>query len=223
MLEKVLEINESLAKPVAIDTLTAGIDTVTSSVKSCLYLLAKNQEKQEKLRKEISRILPQKDSPLTSDSMKNLPYLRAVIKEVFRIHSPTAGNSRELQTDTVLQGYSIPKGTSVAFPNTALCRSESHFHRAHEFLPERWLRDDSHLSEGCKHAKDSHPFVYLPFGFGSRSCVGRRFAEMEIMIFLIRMVREFNIEWHHPDMEVRSTLVDCLVGDAKFRLIETKT
>lgn len=191
-------------------------------MKSILYLLAKNQRKQEKLRHEIINALPQKNSEITIETIKHLPYLRAVIKESLRIFPPTPGNSRELRTDTTLQGYKVPKGTNIAFPNTALARSENIFHRAAEFLPERWLRDGSHVEEGCKHANESHPFVYLPFGFGPRSCVGKRFAELEIMIFLIRMVREFEIEWHHPDMEMRTTLVDCLVGDAKFRLNETK-
>ncbi|XP_063709935.1 cytochrome P450 CYP12A2-like [Culicoides brevitarsis] len=222
LLEKVLDINESLAKSVAVDTLAAGVDTVTAASKAVLYLLAKNKSKQDKLREEILTILPNKDSLLTSSSLKNLPYLRAVIKESLRIYPPTPGNARQLQTDTILQGYLVPKGTSIAFPNTALSRSEEQFHRATEFLPERWLRNDSHIAEGCKHAKESHPFVYMPFGFGSRSCVGRRFAEMELMVFVIRMLREFHVEWHHADLQPRTTLVDSLVGEARFRLIETQ-
>uniref|UniRef100_A0A336M4C2 CSON005232 protein n=1 Tax=Culicoides sonorensis TaxID=179676 RepID=A0A336M4C2_CULSO len=222
ILEKVLEVNEALALPVAIDILGAGIETVTSSLKSVLYLLAKNKSKQEKLRNEIISAMPTKNSPITASMIKHTPYLRSLIKETLRIYPPAPGNTRILKSDIVLQGYKIPKGTNIAFPNAALSRSEAHFHRANQFIPERWMRDMSNEDEGCKHAKETHPFVYSPFGFGSRSCVGKRFAELEMMIFIIRFVREFEFEWHHPDMEVQSTIVDILVGDMKFKLIESK-
>lgn len=38
------------------------------------------------------------------------------------------------------------------------------------------------------------------------------------MIFVMRFIREFNLEWHHKDLKVRSTLIENLVGDAKFKL-----
>lgn len=55
--------------------------------------------------------------------------------------------------------------------------------RAEEFMPERFLKD---TETGCPNSKDIHPFLLLPFGFGKRSCVGKRFAEMEIEILTMR-------------------------------------
>ncbi|GLH07260.1 probable cytochrome P450 301a1, mitochondrial, partial [Gryllus bimaculatus] len=54
-----------------------------------------------------------------------------------------------------------------------------HFPRPLSFEPERWLR-------GGAHAHTAHPFVSLPFGFGPRTCVGRRFAEMEVQVLLAK-------------------------------------
>lgn len=60
-----------------------------------------------------------------------------------------------------------PAGTSAqAFP------------RALEFLPERWLR-----GEGDR----IHSYASLPFGIGTRMCIGKRFAEMEIYTLLARV------------------------------------
>lgn len=55
-----------------------------------------------------------------------------------------------------------------------------------EFIPERWIKGDPRYDETKMTGNNS--FVYLPFGFGPRSCIGRRFAEMEIFIMLTRYV-----------------------------------
>lgn len=80
-----------------------------------LYLLAKNPEKQQKLREEIMRILPDKDENLTTESLNNIPYLRACLKETNRLRPILLGNLRSAGYDLVLKGYQIPKGVSIKF------------------------------------------------------------------------------------------------------------
>lgn len=58
------------------------------------------------------------------------------------------------------------------------------FPNAANFIPERWLKEGN--DSGCPSAKTAHPFVYLPFGFGPRMCVGRRLAELETYAFIAR-------------------------------------
>lgn len=53
-----------------------------------------------------------------------------------------------------------------------------HFTDADKFVPERWLRENAN--------KLPNPFIHLPFGFGPRSCIGRRFAELELEVILAR-------------------------------------
>lgn len=112
VLEKLMKIDKHVAFVMVLDSLIAGIDTTTTGVVSVLYQLAKHPDKQEKLRKEILRILPEKSSKLTTNSMTSLPYLRAVIKEALRIQPPISANAREAGVDLVIQGYQIPKGVS---------------------------------------------------------------------------------------------------------------
>lgn len=59
-----------------------------------------------------------------------------------------------------------------------------YFPKTTEFIPERWIKDNTNVEYAM--AKGSNSFVYLPFGFGPRSCIGRRFAEMEIFVMLSR-------------------------------------
>ena len=68
---------------------------------------------------------------------------------------------------------------------------EEYFPRPSEFLPERWIKGDPLESH-------HHPFTLLPFGFGTRMCVGRRLAEMEMWQFTTKVLinlkcREVNI------------------------------
>lgn len=57
-----------------------------------LLCLAKNPEKQLKLREEILQVMPTKDTLLNESNTKHLPYLRAVIKEALRYYPNGTGS-----------------------------------------------------------------------------------------------------------------------------------
>lgn len=63
---------------------------------------------------------------------------------------------------------------------------DNYFPDPYKFEPERWLRNGD-LSD-IQSANKSHPFAYLPFGFGARSCIGKRIAEFEMQILTMRWV-----------------------------------
>lgn len=77
-----------------------------------LYYLAKNPEKQEKLRDEIKKLPLDEHGKLMPTSFLKAPYLRACLKEVMRLAPIVAGTARALEKDIVLKGYHIPKGVS---------------------------------------------------------------------------------------------------------------
>lgn len=72
-------------------------------------MLATNPKAQEKLREEIFTILPEKNSKFNEDFWKNIPYLRACIKETLRIHPVVPTGARATGRDVVLNGYQVPK------------------------------------------------------------------------------------------------------------------
>lgn len=144
-----------------------------------MYHLAKNPEKQAILRQEIASKLPEKNSKLSGQNMANMPYLRACIKESARLSPIALGNIRTLPHDVVMSGYRIPKGFEVATSNVTLMNDDSYYKDSAKFLPERWLKDADNAD-----IKGKHPYVFLPFGFGPRMCVGRRFAELEMEVLI---------------------------------------
>ncbi|KFB35468.1 cytochrome P450 CYP12F2 [Anopheles sinensis] len=217
VLEKLLKINKHVAVIMALDMLMAGVDTTSSGSMGILYCLAKNPDKQAKLRDELRTILPRKDSPLTAENMRNLPYLRACIKEGLRLFPPTSGNLRATGKNLVLQGYRIPEGTDLAMGTLVLQHDETFFKRAQDYLPERWLTErDADIPSG----KDSNPFIFLPFGFGSRSCIGKRLAMMEMEVITARLVRQYETRWNYEDFKTRATLINIPANPLRFELKE---
>ncbi|GAB0094259.1 Cytochrome P450 [Sergentomyia squamirostris] len=219
VLKKLLDVDPKVAVIMVTDSLFAGVDTTASLTFSVLYCLAKNPEKQEALRREILTILPEKSSKLTVENMANMPYLRACIKETLRVQPVTFGNFRTTNEDVVLKGYHIPKGTDILMAGQLIQKDETYFQNAKSFVPERWIRaPNSKIT--CPVNASSHPFAYIPFGFGTRMCIGRRFAEMEVESLVCRLVRNYKIEWHHPEPKIAGIGINMPVSPLKFRLIE---
>jgi hypothetical protein len=58
-----------------------------------------------------------------------------------------------------------------------------------QFIPERWIEDKQEI----------HPFAIRPFGHGPRMCIGKRFAELEIQLGIVKLLQNFRVEWASKD------------------------
>ncbi|XP_025830323.1 probable cytochrome P450 49a1 [Agrilus planipennis] len=221
ILERILKKTGSskTAAVLALDLLLVGVDTTSIAVASTLYQLAINPEKQEKLFKELNEALPDSDTAINEAALEKFHYLKACIKETLRMYPVIIGNGRSLTSDTIIEGYMVPKGTHVIFPHLVVSNITKYFKNPNEFLPGRWLKlKDS--DGGCKHAHKIHPFVSLPFGYGRRSCLGRRFAEIELQILLAKIFRKYKVEYHHEPFTYKITPTYVPEQPLKFRLIQ---
>ncbi|XP_023951078.2 cytochrome P450 CYP12A2 isoform X1 [Bicyclus anynana] len=206
VLEKLLEINEKVAVIMASDMLFAGVDTASNTMTGTLYLLAKNPDKQKKLREEI-----------LSEKEKR-PYLKACIKESMRMMPVVAGNLRVTTKEYNILGYKIPKGTHVSFVHQALSNMEKHFPEPEKYIPERWITEKTDpLFHG-----NAHPFAWNPFGFGVRMCIGRRIAELEIETFLAKVIENFEVEWFGPPLQTRPSSLNYTAGPYNFIFKDVK-
>lgn len=80
-----------------------------------MYRLAINPEQQEKLREEVLRLLPRKDSPINNDNFDDFTYFRACLKESMRLQPQLPVNLRAAGRNIVLDGYRIPKNVSAKY------------------------------------------------------------------------------------------------------------
>ncbi|XP_078365225.1 cytochrome P450 10-like [Oculina patagonica] len=194
-----------------VEILMAAVETTSNTSLWTLYMLAKNPDVQRQLYEEVSSVL-QPDELATPATLQKMPFLRGCIKETLRLFPVAWENARFLKEDIVIKGYRIPPNTMIRTPLYVMGRDPELFDDPLEYKPERWLRDDSHKPP-------YHPFATLPFGFGTRMCLGRRVAELEMHLLLSEVSRNFWIESLNevkpastgllkPDREVKLRLVD---------------
>lgn len=178
-----LELEDVVA--IMTDFLVAGVDTTSNSLYYLLYELGMNPHIQSRLFNEIQTVIGD-DKEVTSDHIEKMKYLKCVFKESMRLHSTVPANARILSQDITIDNYQIPKDTIMLFANSHITRSERYFKNAKVFDPSRWESS----SGQCM-----HPYAALPFGHGVRMCIGRRVAEQEIYLTLIKLVQAFRIEF----------------------------
>ena len=162
--------------------LMAAHDTTAITLTFLSYFLAKHPEWQEKVRQEVKDY----DTKLTDPtSLRSLTQLSLVIKETLRIHPPLTQVLRKLTKDMNIDGHDIPKDTVVACIMQMTQLDESIWTAPHSFDP---MRFDNSRKEDKK-----CPFSYAPFGAGQHHCIGYAFADMQIKLVMVKLLKRFEL------------------------------
>lgn len=197
---------------VLLDVVGAGVDTTANTTLWMLYNLGRNPHVQDKLYQEVESVVG-KDADVTSQSLAKLSYLKACLKETMRLHPVISANSRILDEDIELRGYHVPAGTFIVLENYCTARSEKYFEDPLEYKPERWLREQR---------EEAHAFASIPFGFGPRMCLGRRLAELEIYLFVCKLLQRFQIEYNQGPLEMYQKILMVPDKPVKIKLIDRR-
>ena len=192
------------------DALIAGVDTTGTTAAFLLLELAQHPDHQDILYKEITEII--QDGPITESMINKMKYLKACFQESIRLNPAIIGYSRTTHVDMVLEGYQIPKGTVVSYFIMNVMKDAKHFKEPEQFIPERWMR-------GCPQQHGAHPFATIPFAHGPRKCIGKRFAELECYILVIKMLQKFKLEYHHEPVGIQTDFVQKPDKKIKMKLI----
>ncbi|KAL1888578.1 hypothetical protein Sste5346_009447 [Sporothrix stenoceras] len=181
--------------------LNAGNDTTQSALTNTVYFLARNRDKQEKLRQILKDSLPDGTAIADYETLQHISYLRAVLDESFRLHAPLGTGAPRLTTEpTTIDGEHIPAGVTVSGQTWSLHRNEALFRDACSYIPERWLPDNKDFTdEERQNLKD----YVAPFSMGPRACIGRNLAYMELSICIAALVLSFDWQLPDPDYVLR--------------------
>jgi len=160
----------------------AGHETTANALSWTLYLLSQAPEWRGRVEAEIdARFDPSSDA----DPIDALPVTRAALEEAMRLYPPAATLSREAIGEDWLCGKRIPAGTVVTIAPYLLHRHRRLWRRPALYDPSRFLSPN-------REAIDR--FAYIPFGAGSRVCIGMAFAMQEAVIVLAHLLKNFRFD-----------------------------
>lgn len=120
--------------------------------------------------------------PVRHEHLPRLPYLEALMHEAIRhrMPSPFAG-VRLAKRDLAIRGHRVPAGSMVSMSLAALGMREETFPEPERFRPERFLE------------RKPTPFEWNPFGSGTRQCIGRQLAVVQLKITLATILSRVDL------------------------------
>lgn len=177
--------------------MNAGTDTTTAALTNTIYLLYKHPKVLARLREELDEATGTSPIPLY-EVVSQLPYLRACVEESLRVRpASTMGLPRVVpKGGRYVAGEFIPEDVTVSVPTYTLLRDTDAFDRPEEYLPERWLTDESGKAKMSK--------AHLPFSTGPRACIGRNIAYFEQLLVIAALVKGFDFEFLSEDFNLRT-------------------
>jgi len=168
--------------------LFAGHDTTTSTVAFLFYELARTPEKQAPLLAEQAE-LSDDEARAPATLAGGLPRLEMAVDETLRMYPPAWIGPRRSIDPFELCGVRVPGGVLVNYCSWAS-------HHLHEVFPEPWRFRPERFTPEARAALPKG--AYVPFGGGSRTCIGMRFGQLEIKTIATTILRRFTLEQAEP-------------------------
>lgn len=157
--------------------LAAGHETTATALTWAFYWIHKLPAVRDRLLQDFRSLDPDDHGGLS-----RLPYLHAVCSETLRIHPVGMLTFPRVTTSTVeITGYSLEPGTVVVGSIYLTHRRKEIYPDPDQFRPERFLE------------RRFSSFEYLPFGGGTRRCIGMAFAQFEMKLVIKRILSNFEL------------------------------
>jgi acyl-CoA synthetase (AMP-forming)/AMP-acid ligase II/cytochrome P450 len=170
-------------RSVMLSLVLAGMDTTGSGLFFCLDLLARHPDSQKSVREEIHTAFGDGEISPT-DLPRQLPYTLAAVQEALRLYPPVWFLGREAVIPTSVMGQPVAPGDIVLSSPYVIHRHPGHWNEPDQFRPERFLKQP---------AGGSGSHLFMPFGIGPRTCVGRWLALYEMCLALAALVEKHQL------------------------------
>lgn len=168
----------------------AGSDTTAVSLSSIMFRLITHPDVLKKLREEVLNFQPA-NGRLTFKEAQEMPYLQAAIKESLRVHPATGLPLWRTVPEggAEVAGQFFPAGTTVGINSwVAHYDTDVYGPDADVFRPERWQEAKSEDGERLQRMEAN----FMPFGLGSRTCIGRHISTLEMSKLIPEIVTKFD-------------------------------
>jgi cytochrome P450 len=163
----------------------AGHETTALALTWTCYQLALHPEIDAELSAELSHT----PADLATAQLSQLPLAERVLNETLRLYPPAYVIPRVCAEPLELGGYRLEPGAEVWMWIYFMHHDPRWFDEPERFRPERFLPEAEALRR---------PSAFIPFGAGSRACVGRHFAVLEAILCLAALLRRFKLHLVSP-------------------------
>ena len=182
--------------------LAAGHETTATALTWALYWIHKLPGVRDRLLEDFRPL-----DPSDHGGLSRLPYLNAVCSETLRIYPVGMLTFPRVTTSTVeVTGYSLEPGTVVVGSIYLTHRRKEIYPNPDEFRPERFLE------------RRFSSFEYLPFGGGTRRCIGMAFAQFEMKLVIKRILSSFELALNNGRF-VRPVRRGLTAGPSPFKMV----
>lgn len=155
--------------------------TVASVLAWTLHEVANRPEVERRVHEEASRALA--GGPLSFGALSELGYTRQVVKEALRMYPSSWLSMRRAQQAVSLGGHAIPAGADLFLNTYGMQRDPRYYDEPDRFDPDRHSVDAPAVPKQA----------FLPFGGGSRMCLGEGYAWALLMIAVATFVGQWRL------------------------------
>ncbi|XP_023007386.1 flavonoid 3'-monooxygenase [Cucurbita maxima] len=186
------KLNDTEIKALLLNMFTAGTDTSASTVEWALAELIRHPKMMYQAQQELDSVVG-RDRVVSDLDLPKLGYLQAVVKETFRLHPPTPLSLPRMAAESCeINGYHIPKGSTLLVDVWAISRDPKEWTCPLEFRPDRFLPGGEKAHVDVK----GNDFGVIPFGAGRRICVGMSMGLRMVQMLTASLVHSF--DWALP-------------------------
>jgi cytochrome P450 len=171
----------------ALTVVGAGGETTGGTLDTITYHVLVNPEILKQLKAELARAFPPPTGSISDEAARRLRYLSAVINEGLRMAGSVSGRlARSNPTAPIVyDSYVLAPGTVVSMTLRDLHTNPFIYPQPATFNPERWIdaNDRKRLE-----------LYHVPFSRGSRSCIGKDLAMVELYLAVANLFSRFDMK-----------------------------
>ncbi|MDP9195486.1 MAG: cytochrome P450, partial [Pseudomonadota bacterium] len=132
---------------------------------------------------EVDSALNQAEGGIDPAFIRQMPRTKALVQEILRLYPSAWWFARQALTDDVIDGVPVKKGSSVLICPWVLHRHPDLWSDPEKLDPERFMQD-----------QERDKFSYIPFGAGSRMCIGAHLGTSELVGIAAAFVSAFELK-----------------------------
>ncbi|XP_033141542.1 phenylalanine N-monooxygenase isoform X1 [Brassica rapa] len=174
----------------------ATVDNPSNAAEWAMAEMINQPNIMQKAVEEIDRVVGKDRFVLESD-ISNLNYVKACVKEAFRLHPVAPFNLTHMSTaDAVVDGYFIPKGSHVLISRLGIGRNPNVWDKPLKFDPERHMGNNKNVE------LNDPDLNIISFSAGRRGCMGSNIGSAMTYMLLARLIQGFTWSSVHGEDKI---------------------